>query len=129
MLIKDGQKREKMQKNYSNFKQGDIVVAELPFAEQTGWKRRPALVISNSEYNKDSEDLILLKITSKELETKFDVIFNNQDLIEGELSVESKIMVDNPVTTYLNLIDKKIAKLSEKKLLEVKQKMIELYKL
>jgi mRNA interferase MazF len=118
-----------MQKNYSNFKQGDIVVAELPFAEQTGWKRRPALVISNSEYNKDSEDLILLKITSKELETKFDVVFNNQDLIEGELSVESKIMVDNPVTTYLNLIDKKIAKLSEKKLLIVKQKMIELYKL
>ena len=129
MLTKDGQKREKMQKNYSNFKQGDIVVAELPFAEQTGWKRRPALVISNSEYNKDSEDLILLKITSKELETKFDVVFNNQDLIEGELSVESKIMVDNPVTTYLNLIDKKIAKLSEKKLLIVKQKMIELYKL
>ncbi|HLD58964.1 MAG TPA: type II toxin-antitoxin system PemK/MazF family toxin [archaeon] len=55
-----------MQKSFLSFEQGDIVIATLLFAEQVGAKRRPALVISSAEFNKKSEDLILLKITPRQ---------------------------------------------------------------
>ncbi|MDO8634006.1 MAG: type II toxin-antitoxin system PemK/MazF family toxin [archaeon] len=112
-----------------NFEPGDIVVADLLFAEQIGIKRRPALVISNSNYNKNSEDVILLKITSSAPKTKYDVLLSNKDLKKGNLKTESSVMADNPVTTYKKMIEAKIGKISEQKLKEVKQKLKELYEL
>lgn len=116
-----------MQKSSSSFKQGDIVVAQILFSEQIGVKRRPALVISNSDYNKKSDDLILLKITSRGKRTDFDVLLTQRDLAEGTLKVESQIMVDNPVTAYKKIISEKIATVNQKKLKEVKQKIKKLY--
>ncbi|MDD5147857.1 MAG: type II toxin-antitoxin system PemK/MazF family toxin [Candidatus ainarchaeum sp.] len=127
MLTRDGQKREKMQKSSLSFEQGGLVIATLLFAEQIGAKRRPALVISNSEFNKKSDDLILLKITSQAKKTQFDVALAQKDLERGELKTESQIMVDNPVTTYKQLIEHNIGKISGQKLKEVKQKIKELY--
>jgi len=129
MLTRDGLKRGKMQKNFLSFEQGDIVIATLLFAEQIGAKRRPALVISNTEFNKKSDDLILLKITSQAKKTQYDVQITQKDLEKGELRTESQIMVDNPVTTYKQLIECKIGKASGQKLKEVKQKIKELYEL
>ncbi|MBN1941422.1 MAG: type II toxin-antitoxin system PemK/MazF family toxin [Candidatus Diapherotrites archaeon] len=115
--------------NSSNFEQGDLVVADLMFSEQIGAKRRPALVISNSEFNRHSDDLILLKITSQGSKTRYDVLLTSKDLEKGRLKSESQIMVDNPVTTYKKLIEAKIGKISNPKLKEVKQKIKELYEL
>ncbi len=113
--------------NSSNFEQGDLVVADLIFSEQTGVKRRPALVISNSKFNRESDDLILLKITSQGSKTKYDVLLTSKDLEKGRLKTESQIMVDNPVTAYKKIIETKIGKISNQKLKEVKQKIRELY--
>ena len=111
------------------FEPGDIVIANLLFSEQIGAKTRPALVVSNSAYNQKSEDIILLKITSHGNKTYFDVPLSPHDLVEGYLKMESQIMVDNPVTTYKKLILQKTGKISKQKLLEVKQKLKELYEL
>ncbi len=129
MLTRDGQKKEKTRMNSSNFEQGDLVVANLIFSEQIGAKRRPALVISNSKFNRESDDLILLKITSQGSKTKYDVLLTSKDLEKGRLKTESHIMVDNPVTTYKKLIETKIGKISKQKLKEVKGKIKELYEL
>lgn len=129
MHIKDGQKRVKKHMKSSNFKQGDIVIAELLFSEQIGLKTRPALVISNSKYNQTSEDIILLKITSQLNRTKYDVSLINTDLTEGELTKKSIIMTDNPVTTYKGMVKNKIGKIAQKKLNEVKEKLSELYEI
>ncbi len=115
--------------NSSSFKQGEIVVAQILYSEQIGIKTRPALVISNSRFNENSDDLILLKITSKSKRTGYDVQLTNKDVEEGELRAESQIMVDNPVTTYKEMIQTKIGKISAQKLKEVKQKIKELYEL
>ena len=85
--------------NSSNFEQGNIVIAQILFSEQIGLKTRPALVMSNTKYNKNSEDIILLKITSQSKKTKFDIELNNKDLEKGELTKTSMIMADNPITT------------------------------
>ncbi len=129
MLTRDGQKKEKTHMNSLSFEQGDLVVADLMFSEQIGVKRRPALVVSNSKFNRESDDLILFKITSRGSKTKYDVLLTSKDLEKGQLKSESQIMVDNPVTAYKKLIESKIGKISAQKLKEVKQKIKELYKL
>ena len=118
-----------MQKNSSSFEQGNIIVANILYSQQVGFKRRPVLVISNSNYNKHSEDLIVLSVSSTPAKAKYDVKLINKDLDEGELRVESKILVDFPTTIEKKLITQKIGKISNQKLKEVKQKIKELYEL
>jgi mRNA interferase MazF len=115
--------------NSLNFKQGDIVIAELLYSEQIGLKIRPAIVISSTSYNKNSDDIILLKITSSDKKTKYDISLKKEDMSMGKLKRKSSIMIDNPVTTYKGIIKSKVGKINEKKLKEVKEKMCELYEI
>lgn len=43
---------------------GDIVLAELPYSDQSGSKLRPALVVQNDHNNRRLQDVILALITS-----------------------------------------------------------------
>ena len=118
-----------MPRTYSSFEQGSIVVADVLFSEQVGVKRRPVLVISNSLFNKNSDDIIVLKITSAGKKTKFDVVLNDEDLEKGTLKTKSFIMVDFPVAIHKSMISQTIGKISKQKLLEVKQKTKALYQI
>ena len=118
-----------MQKNSSSFEQGDIVIADIAYSQQFGFKRRPVLVISNTNYNRSTADLIVASISSTKPNSKYDLKLSNSDLAEGELRTESKIIVDFPTTIEKTLIPQKIGKISEQKLKEVKEKLKELYEL
>ena len=48
----------------TNFKPGDIVLVDFIFSEQNESKKRPALIISTEEYNKNRKDIIIAAITS-----------------------------------------------------------------
>jgi len=48
----------------TNYKSGDIILIEVIFSEQNESKRRPALIISSDEYNKNRKDIIIAAITS-----------------------------------------------------------------
>jgi len=118
-----------MQKNYSSFEQGDIVTADIVYSQQIGFKRRPVLIASNTNYNRQSEDVIVVSISSSNSRTKYDISLRNKDLNEGELRLESKIITDFPTTIEKTLISQKIGKISNYKLREVKQKIKELYEI
>ena len=45
-------------------KYGDIVLVNFGFSEGVGFKKRPALVISNEVYNTNRQEVIILAITS-----------------------------------------------------------------
>jgi len=115
--------------NSSNFDQGEIIVAPIPFSNLVQVKLRPALIISPKKYNNKSEDVIVLKITSKGNEYPFDINLYTKDLEVGELNLESVIQADFPVVIEKQSIVKSIAKINSKKLGEVKQKICELYEL
>ena len=44
---------------------GDVVLVTFPFTDQTGHKKRPALVVSSDAYHAERSDLILLAVTSQ----------------------------------------------------------------
>lgn len=44
---------------------GDTILVPFPFTDQTGTKRRPAVVVSSPRYHRERPDLILMPITSQ----------------------------------------------------------------
>ena len=44
---------------------GDVVLVPFPFTDQTGTKRRPAVVVSSAAYNGARRDLVLMAVTSQ----------------------------------------------------------------
>jgi mRNA interferase MazF len=47
------------------YKFGDVVLVRFPFTDQTSFKQRPAVVISNLSYNNSRPDAIIMAITSQ----------------------------------------------------------------
>ena len=52
-------------RNTINFDFGDIVLAPFPFTDQTTAKKRPAVVISSSQYNRTRPDVIVMAVTGQ----------------------------------------------------------------
>ncbi len=44
---------------------GEVVLVDFPFSSNLGIKKRPAVIISKTDFNNSKEDIILLAITSK----------------------------------------------------------------
>jgi mRNA interferase MazF len=44
---------------------GDVVLVPFPFTDQTGNKKRPAVVVSSAAYHRERADLILMAVTSQ----------------------------------------------------------------
>ncbi len=49
----------------SGFSFGDVVLVPFPFADQSGAKQRPAVVVSNLSYNTSRRDIVIMAITSR----------------------------------------------------------------
>lgn len=44
---------------------GDIVLVPFPFTDQSGAKKRPAVIVSSAKYNAARRDVILMAVTSQ----------------------------------------------------------------
>jgi len=49
----------------SRFDFGDVVLVPFPFTDQSGTKKRPAVVVSIVDYNTIRRDIVLMAITSQ----------------------------------------------------------------
>lgn len=45
-------------------KRGDVVLVGFLFADESGWKHRPAVVLSSSAYHRSREEVIVAAVTS-----------------------------------------------------------------
>lgn len=48
-----------------SFEFGDVVLVPFPFTDQTTSKKRPAVVVSSSDYQLHRSDLVLMAVTSQ----------------------------------------------------------------
>ena len=49
----------------SRFEFGDVVLVPFPFTDQSGTKKRPAVVVSIDGYNNSRRDIVIMAITSR----------------------------------------------------------------
>jgi len=75
------------------YNQGDILLIPIPFSDLTASKKRPVLVLSNSIYNQETEDILVAAITSNLYEKRYSVLISNDDMKEGTLKVTSSIFL------------------------------------
>ncbi len=109
-------------------KQRDIVLLPFPFSDQTGIKVRPGFVISNDNFNKASEDIIVCAVTSNIEKSKYTMIIDQKDLESGHLYQQSAIEVENVLKIKKSLAIKTIATVKKEVLtgvLDILQTLIE----
>lgn len=102
------------------YKQGDILLIPISFSDLTSRKKRPVLVISNSQYNYKTEDIVVVAITSNLESKEYAIKFTNDDLIEGKLKVVSCIRTDKIYTLSKYIVIKKIGSVKKEIIDKVK---------
>ena len=49
----------------SGFSFGDVLLVPFPFTDQSGTKKRPAVLVSSTGYNANRRDIVIMAITSQ----------------------------------------------------------------
>lgn len=91
---------------------GEVVLMPFPFTDQTGTKKRPAVIVSSNAYNLSRNDLVLMAITSQVRKPlKPDEI----EIIEWQKAGLLKQSVIKPVFTTIekNLVIRKLGDLED----------------
>jgi len=111
-----------------SIKQGSIVLVDFSYSNLKETKFRPALVMSCSEYNEDAIDVVVMRVTSRGRDRKWDFEILKDDMAEGTIDIEpSYVKVDSLYTVEKNIVRKVVARLKENKIMEIRQKLLELF--
>ena len=96
------------------FKQQDIVWAKFPFSDMRDAKFRPALVVSNSIYNRNNSDVLVCAITSTPDRKEYSIVIDSSNLSSGKLPIKSMVRSDKIIVIEKNLLEKSFARLNDK---------------
>lgn len=91
---------------------GDVVLVPFPFTDQTGTKKRPAVVISSALYHSARRDLVLMAITSQ---VRIPLAIGEVEIVEWKKAGLLKSSVIKPVLTTIErgLVLKKLGRLEQ----------------
>lgn len=106
--------------------QRDMLLVPFPFSDQSGRKVRPVIVISNNNFNKDSEDILVVGVTSLASKDKHTINLTSNDLEEGKLFTKCYIKIENILKIDKELIIKKIGKIRREKLIVIRESIIKM---
>jgi mRNA interferase MazF len=86
----------------ANYKLGDIVLVKFPFTSNIGFKKRPALIIKDT----NDGDVIMCRITSKLYYSLYDIELKTWS--QNGLQLPSVIRVHKMASIEKNMIDRKL---------------------
>ena len=98
----------------TDIEQRSIILVTFPFSDLSSSKKRPALIISNIEFNRKSEDVVCCLITSNP-QTKDAIKITNKHMESGFLEFESSVTPYRIFTVSKNIICKVLGKLNREK--------------
>ena len=101
--------------------QRDLLLVPFPFSDQSGRKVRPVIVISNNEFNENSNDVLVMGVTSNISKDKYTVPLSGKDLEEGKLITKCCIKIENTLKIDKEFILKKIGKIKKEKLKKIQE--------
>lgn len=102
-----------------SLKRGDIVLLPFSWTDLTNYKVRPALVISEDNFNKKNNDAVFMFITSKRYSSDYDFYLDSKDpsFNKTGLKTSSTFRISKIITLeqklakrHLGYLDKKILK-------------------
>lgn len=96
----------------TSYKFGDVILIPFPFTDQTATKKRPAIVVSSADYNRQRPDLIIMAITSQMKPT---ASFGEVPITQWKQAGLIKPSVIKPICTTVEkaLVLKKLGHLKE----------------
>ncbi len=95
-------------------KQQDIIWVRFPYSDFEEAKFRPAVVVSNNDYNKENPDVAACAITSNLDEKDYSILIDESNIAEGKLPLKSKIRADKIMQIEKTIISKAFARLDDK---------------
>ena len=115
-------------KPHGGLKQWEIIMVEFPFVDLVQKKLRPALIISNDAFNKISNSVVVVQITSNLFSgfREYNIPLSDSDVIryEGTLPMYQSIIKPYIIFTVdKRLIRRRIGLLKPEKIKEVKESM------
>lgn len=110
-----------------NVIQKEIVLLPYPFSDLENTKIRPALVVSNNNFNNKSKDCIMVPLTSVLNDEPFSVVITQSDLTAGKLIKTSRIKTEKIFAVQKNLIKLKIGILNNRAFDKVIKEIIKLF--
>lgn len=108
------------------FKQGEIIIVPFPFSDLSSIKQRPVMILSKNIDNEKVEDVITCGITSNVKDSKYSVLIENKDLIDGKIPKPSRIKIDKLFTISQDIIKKKVGRVDKKTFEKVKSEFVKL---
>ncbi len=110
---------------FKEISQREIHLVPFPFSDFSGTKVRPVLVVSNNEFNKKSQDVIVCGVTSQDIN---EIEVQKKDLEEGILFKKSNIKAESILKVKKDLLIKKIAKVNKRTHKRVIKRIFEIIK-
>lgn len=107
-------------------RQKEIVLVPFPYTDLTSSKVRPAIIISNNNYNSKSQDMVVVPITTNIKNLEENIIINNKDLEKGILYYESEIRVDKINSIKQDLVKMKIGIIKDEIFVKIVSKLLNL---
>lgn len=92
------------------FEQGDILIVPFPFSDLTSVRQRPVIIVSKTEDNEKTDDVITCGITSNLKDSKYSILIDNEDLESGRIPKKSRIKVNKIFTLEKKIVKKKVGK-------------------
>lgn len=77
-------------------------------------KSRPAIIISNDRYNKRSDDVVAIPLTSNPMPSEYSMPVTSRDMEYGELVVDSNARIDKIFSVEKRIIVRRIGRIDKK---------------
>ncbi|MGI0080326.1 MAG: type II toxin-antitoxin system PemK/MazF family toxin [Nitrososphaerales archaeon] len=106
--------------------QRDIVLLKFPFSDLKSSKIRPALVLSNDDYNSRFEDFVAVPLTTNLQLREYTILITSNELETGRLIAESKVKVDRIFSVSKKLVRIKIGRLKQETYARIKSMLLDL---
>ncbi len=96
----------------TNYKFGDVILVPFPFTDQTTTKKRPSVIVSSTDYQRQRSDLILIAVTSQANPANS---FGEMTITEWKAAGLLKPSIIKPVLTTIDksLVIRKLGELQE----------------
>ena len=105
-----------------DYEQWDIVLIKFPFTDLTNYKLRPALIVSNKEFNKFN-NIMLIWIYGNKWNTAYSLPISQNELIDWTLKKQSYLRFQNIFSLEKSLIERKVANIKKDCLKTVNKKL------